>query len=88
MPARRSRVLAHRHHLLDQLGALCQELTASLTELAEDDSWVQGQCEAMRAKIDEGLTGARRARRSASCCATRASARASCAPSASARATR
>jgi diguanylate cyclase len=49
-------VLQHRHHLVDQLGTLCQELTASLTDLAEDDSWARGQCEAMRAKLDEGLT--------------------------------
>jgi len=49
-------VLQHRHHLVDQLGALCQELTASLTDLAEDDSWAQGQCDAMRVKLDEGLT--------------------------------
>jgi diguanylate cyclase len=49
-------VLQHRHRLVDQLGALCQELTASLTDLAEDDSWAQGQCEAMRVKLDEGLT--------------------------------
>ncbi len=52
---RASRVLQHRHHLVDQLGALCQELTASLTDLAEDDSWARGQCDAMRAKLDEGL---------------------------------
>jgi len=50
------RVLQHRHHLLDQMGELCQELTASLTDLAEDDSWAKGQCEAMRIKLDEGLT--------------------------------
>ena len=49
-------VLDHRHHLLDQLGGLCQELTASITDLAEDDSWAKGQCDAMRVKIDEGLT--------------------------------
>lgn len=49
-------VLQHRHHLVDQLGALCQELTASLTDLAEDDSWARGQCDAMRVKLDEGLT--------------------------------
>lgn len=49
-------VLQHRHHLVDQLGTLCQELTASLTDLAEDDSWARGQCEAMQAKLDEGLT--------------------------------
>ncbi len=49
-------VLQHRHHLTDQLGTLCQELTASLTDLAEDDSWAKGQCEAMRLKLDEGLS--------------------------------
>ena len=49
-------VLQHRHHLLDQLGGLCAELTASLTDLAENDSWAKGQCEAMRVKIDEGLS--------------------------------
>ncbi|MEO8057662.1 MAG: diguanylate cyclase [Burkholderiales bacterium] len=49
-------VLDHRHHLLGQLGGLCQELTASIADLAEDDSWAKGQCDAMRAKVDEGLT--------------------------------
>jgi diguanylate cyclase len=49
-------VLQHRHHLTDQLGTLCHELTASLTDLAEDDSWAKGQCEAMRLKLDEGLS--------------------------------
>ena len=53
---RAQRVLQHRHHLFDQLGKLCRELTASLTDLAEDGSWVKGQCEAMQAKIDEGLS--------------------------------
>jgi diguanylate cyclase len=50
------RVLQHRHHLFDQLGKLCHELTSSLTDIAENDSWVKGQCEAMRLKIEEGLT--------------------------------
>jgi diguanylate cyclase len=50
------RVLQHRHHLFDQLGKLCRELTASLTDIAEDGSWVKGQCEAMTQKIDEGLS--------------------------------
>lgn len=54
---RAQQVIAHRHRLFKQLGALCEELTASLAELAEDDSWVQGQCQAMRVKIEEGLTG-------------------------------
>ena len=50
------RVLMHRQHLFDQLQKLCGELTGSLAELAEDGSWVKGQCEAMQVKIDEGLT--------------------------------
>jgi len=49
-------VLQHRHRMFDQLGALCGELTASLTDLAENDSWAQGQCAAMQSKIDEGLS--------------------------------
>ena len=49
-------ILQHRHHLLDQLNGLCAELTASLTDLAENDSWAKGQCEAMQVKIDEGLS--------------------------------
>ncbi len=55
--ARRAhRVLQHRHHLFELLGKLCLELTASLTDLAEDGSWVKGQCDAMRVKIEEGLS--------------------------------
>jgi len=54
--ARAAPVLQHRHHLHDQLKVLCAELTASLTDLAEDDSWAKGQCEAMQVKIDEGLS--------------------------------
>lgn len=54
--ARAAPLLQHRHHLLDQLGALCGELTASLVDLAENDSWAKGQCEAMQIKMDEGLT--------------------------------
>lgn len=53
---RAGQVLQHRHHLLDQLGGLCQELTASIADLAEDDSWAKGQCDAMRVKMDEGLS--------------------------------
>jgi diguanylate cyclase len=53
---RAARVLAHRHHLIDQLGGLCEQLTASLTDLAEDESWAKGQCEAMQQEIEFGLT--------------------------------
>ncbi len=56
------RVIEHRHHVMDQLLELCRSLTDSLVDLAEDDSWAQGQSEAMRAELSEGLTsrGARR----------------------------
>ena len=50
------RVLQHRHHLVDQLGALVNELTDGLGELAEDDSWVEGQCLAMREQLGMGLS--------------------------------
>lgn len=49
-------VIQHRQHLLDQLTGLCTELTASLTDLAENDSWAKGQCQAMQVRIDEGLS--------------------------------
>jgi diguanylate cyclase len=49
-------ILQHRHRLVEQLHELCTELTASLTDLAENDSWAKGQCEAMQVKIDEGLS--------------------------------
>ena len=48
-------MLAHRQHLLDELGKLCVELTQGLTELAEDDSWARGQCEALQLRLTEGL---------------------------------
>ena len=53
---RARRMLQHRHHFVDQLSGLCQELTASLAELAEDDSWARGQVDAMKLQIDSGLT--------------------------------
>jgi len=52
---RARRMLAHRQHLLDELGKLCIELTQGLTELAEDDSWARGQCEALQLRLTEGL---------------------------------
>ena len=52
---RARRLLAHRQHLLDELGKLCVELTQGLTELAEDDSWARGQCELLKARLAEGL---------------------------------
>ncbi|KGM39451.1 hypothetical protein JY96_03920 [Aquabacterium sp. NJ1] len=49
------RVIEHRYHLIDQLTGLCTALTDSLAELSEDDSWVQGQCLAMRHQLADGL---------------------------------
>jgi diguanylate cyclase len=50
------RVLQHREHLLDQLGKLVNELTTSLGELAEDDTWARGQCNAMQGVLEQGLS--------------------------------
>jgi len=49
--------LDHRRHMFDALGGLCRELSASLVELAEDDSWSQGQAEAMNNTLAQGLSG-------------------------------
>ncbi|HET8695009.1 MAG: diguanylate cyclase [Burkholderiales bacterium] len=49
------RIIEHRHHLLDQLTDLCHSLTDSLVDLAEEDSWVQGQCASMRHQLNDGL---------------------------------
>ncbi len=49
------RLFGHRHHLVEELGGLCAELGAGLAELSEDDSWVRGQCEALRARLGENL---------------------------------
>ena len=51
------RVIDHRHHLVTQLTELCETLTDSLTDLAEDDSWALGQCAAMRHQLSEGVSG-------------------------------
>jgi diguanylate cyclase len=50
------RVIEQRHHLIDQLTGLCQTLTDSLVDLAEEDSWVAGQCVAMQAELASGLS--------------------------------
>jgi len=61
---RARRLFAHRHHLIDELGGLCQELSQGLTELAEDDSWTRGQAESLQARLAAGINA--RAVRSAS----------------------
>ncbi len=48
-------LFAHRHRLVDQLGALCRELSHGLVELAEDDSWARGQCEGLQARLADGV---------------------------------
>jgi diguanylate cyclase len=48
--------LSHRHHLLDELTLLCRSMTDSLGELAEDESWARGQCDALRERLGEGLS--------------------------------
>ncbi|WP_431051101.1 diguanylate cyclase domain-containing protein [Roseateles sp. L2-2] len=53
---RARRWLDHRNHAFTELGKLCGELTGSLADLAEDDSWAQGQCEAMNQTLAQGLT--------------------------------
>lgn len=45
------RLLGQRHQLVEQLAALTRELTAGLTELAEDESWARGQAQAMQARL-------------------------------------
>jgi diguanylate cyclase len=50
------RVLQHRHHLVDQLALLVGELTEGLGDFAEDDAWVRGQAEVMRAELEAGLS--------------------------------
>ena len=50
-------LLDHRRHLFDELGGLCRELSGSLVDLAEDDSWARGQAEAMNQALAQGLSG-------------------------------
>ena len=50
------RLFSHRHRLVEELSALCRELTAGLTKLAEDDSWAQGQCAGLQARLEDGLS--------------------------------
>lgn len=48
-------IIEQRHRLLDQLMGLCQSLTDSLVDLAEDESWAQGQVQAMRHQLSDGI---------------------------------
>jgi diguanylate cyclase len=51
------RLFGQRHQLVESLASLCQDLGASMADLAEDGSWVQGQCQLMQSHLlgdDEG----------------------------------
>jgi diguanylate cyclase len=50
------RLQTHNRHLADELGSLCQALTDSLGELAEDESWARGQITLMRERLAAGVT--------------------------------
>ena len=52
---RARRLLDHKAHAFGEMGRLCRELTESLADLAEDDSWARGQCQAMTQTLDQGL---------------------------------
>jgi diguanylate cyclase len=54
--ARARRLLSHRHHLVDELGRLCADLSQGLTELSEDESWARGQSEAMQQRLADGIS--------------------------------
>ena len=54
---RARRLLAHRHHLVDALHKLAQEMSAGLAEVAEEGSWVKGQTESLQLSLgDEAPT--------------------------------
>ena len=50
---RARRLLAHRHHLVDELHRLTQEMSSGLAEVAEDGSWVKGQTESLALSLGD-----------------------------------
>jgi diguanylate cyclase len=58
-----SELLGRGHRVVERLAALCLELTEGLAELTEDDGWVQGQCQRLRAAVsgDRSVRGLRAA---------------------------
>jgi diguanylate cyclase len=50
---RARRLLAHRHHLVDELHRLTLEMSAGLAEVAEEGSWVKGQTESLKLSLGE-----------------------------------
>ena len=53
---RSRRLLVHDRHLADELATLCQAMTDSLGELAEDESWARGQIDQIRERLAAGIT--------------------------------
>jgi diguanylate cyclase len=49
------RLLGQGHRLVEQLGQLCHGLAGGLADVAEDDSWVQGQCQRLQASLGAGV---------------------------------
>jgi diguanylate cyclase len=47
---------ARRHHLVAELSRLAREMTDSLTELAEDESWAEGQARSLREHLGDEQT--------------------------------
>ncbi len=47
------RWLGHRHHLVVELTRLAAGLGEGLVDLVEDESWVRGPCEALRAQLGQ-----------------------------------
>ena len=50
------RLLEHRRHVMEQLGQLCAQLSHSLVDLSEDESWAQGQAALMDEALAQGLS--------------------------------
>jgi diguanylate cyclase len=50
---RARRLLAHRHHLLDQVHRLSVELASGLADFSEDESWVRGQLARLRDELGD-----------------------------------
>jgi diguanylate cyclase len=50
---RARRLLAHRHHLVDELHRLTLEMSAGLAEVAEEGSWVKGQTESLKQSLGD-----------------------------------
>ena len=58
------RLFGMRRELIEELQALCRTLTDSIAELAEDESWAQGQARSLRERLDmaQGARAVRAAR--------------------------